>query len=193
MNKQVAVVLLFFIIIFWVRCYTTFKHPEIYSTSDSTNVYYHEEITFIEDCSSCHEQNDPINDTHLQVYDYPLYQENYNWQYYYVIPWWIDEYYYQEQPVSSEEKLPAPQRRDFDRRGMSPSVTTESPNPPGISLSKPATTDSTPGASPPPSKSPKRPKRREVIVKENPGSQTSTTTTTSQEKKEKKGTKKKKK
>lgn len=192
MNKQITIVLIIFIIIIGGSCYTTFKHPKIYSTADSTYVYQHDEITFIEDCSSCHDQNDPITDTHLQVYDYPLYQDNYNWQYYYVIPWWVDEYYYQEQSISSPDNLPAPQRRDFDRREMSPSVTTESSIPPGVSLSKPTTTDTTPEQTPPATQSPKRQKRREVIVKENPGSQKSTTTTSTQEKKEKKEAKKKK-
>ncbi len=192
MNKQKFIFLLLSIIIilFWGSCYTTFKHPEIYSASDSTGVYHSQEISFIEDCSSCHEQNNPINDTHLQVYDYPLYEDNYNWQYYYVMPWWVDEYYHGSQRAESKDILQPTQRRDFDRRGMPATSATASPGVSGATLSKPtATGDSSPQASPQP-KQQKRQERRPVVNKDGSKSQESTTTTPTRTKREKKETKK---
>jgi hypothetical protein len=174
----------------FVQCYTTFKHPEIYSASDSTGVYHSQDISFIEDCSSCHEQSNPLNDAHLQVYDYPLYEENYNWQYYYVMPWWVDEYYYGSQRAESKDILQPTQRRDFDRRGMPATSATSSPGVSGATLSKPtATSDSSTQVSPQP-KEQKRQERREVVNKDGSKSQESTPTTPTRTKKEKKETKK---
>jgi hypothetical protein len=175
------------------QCYTTFKHPEIYSYADSTDVYHSQEISFIEDCSSCHEQNDPINDAHLQVYDYPLYQENYNWQYYYVIPWWVDEYYYEGQRQESGATLPPTQRRDFDRRGMPATPATPSPGVSGATLSKPAATSESSSQTTPQQNTQKRNERRQVVNKDGTKSQESTTTAPTRNKKETKETKKKKK
>ena len=177
-----------------LQCYTTFKHPEIYSTSDSTGVYHSQQISFIEDCSSCHEQNNPVNDAHLQVYDYPLYQENYNWQYYYVMPWWVDEYYYEDQRVESGATLPSTQRRDFDRRGMPATSATPSPSGSGATLSKPAATGESSTTAPSlQSKEQKRNKRREVVRRDGSKSKESTTKAPTRNKKETKKEKSKKK
>jgi len=195
LTKLLFSISIFLLFLITIRCYTTFKHPQVYSTSDSTDVYYSEEITFLNDCSSCHEQNNPVNDPHLQVYDYPLYEENYSWQYYYIIPWWIDEYYYEEdQEVKPEDKLPAPQRRNFDRRGISPSPATTSPNASGASLSKPSTNEASTETSPQPEPK-KRQERRQVVNKESQKSQKSITPipTRKKKQKDKKETKKEKK
>ena len=178
-------VLVFLLFVISIRCYTTFKHPQVYSSSDSTDVYHSQEISFIDDCSSCHEQHNPINDPHLQVYDYPLYEENYSWQYYYVIPWWIDEYYYEEnQELRSGDKLSAPQRRNFDRREISPSPATASPNASGASLSKPSSNEAAPETSTQPQPK-KRHERRQSINRESSKSEESTPTTPTRKKKEK--------
>lgn len=193
MNKQIAILLIIFFLIFSVSCYTTFKHPQVYTYSDSTNVYNFQQISFIEDCSSCHEQNNPINDAHLQVYDYPSYEENYNWQYYYVIPWWVEESYYEGQRAESKESLPATQRRDFDRREQSPSSATASPGVSGATLSKPTTTgESTPPASPQPDEK-KRHERRDAINQEGSKSQESNKAEPTRNKREAKETEKEKK
>lgn len=179
-----------FVFFTFVQCYTTFKHPEIYSASDSTGVYHSQEISFIEDCSSCHEQSNPLKDAHLQVYNYPQYEENYNWQYYYVMPWWVDEYYYGSQPAESKELLQPTQRRDFDRRGLPATSATASPGVSGATLSKPtSTSESSPAATTQPEEK-KRQERREVVNKDGSKSQQSTTTTPTRTKKEEKETNK---
>jgi len=190
--KNTTIIFLSLVLLFllaFVQCYTTFKHPEIYSASDSTGVYHSQEISFIEDCSSCHEQNNPINDAHLQVYDYPLYEDNYNWQYYYVMPWWVDEYYYGDQQTESKDILQPTQRRDFDRRDLPATSATSSPGVSGATLSKPSATSdsSTPASSEPKDK--KRQERREVVNSDGSKSQESTTTTPARTKKEEQETK----
>jgi len=186
---SVSGLLLFFSIF---QCYTTFKHPEISSDADSTSVYHSQQISFVEDCSSCHVQNDPINDAHLQVYDYPLYQENYSWQYYYVIPWWVDEYYYEDHQAESGATLPPTQRRDFDRRGIPATPATPSPAASGATLSKPAATgESSTAPSPQPTQQ-KRNERRGEVNRDESKSQ-GTTTAPTRSKKETKETKEEKK
>jgi len=177
----------------FVQCYTTFKHPQVYLNSDSTDDYHTKEISFLEDCSSCHEQNSPINDSHLQVYGNPLYQDNYNWQYYYVIPWWIDAYYYENQLTQQKDVLPAPQRRDFDRRDTSPSSATPSSGTPGASISKPAISPSSSDTSASGEQPQQRNERREIVDKEKSESQQSTTAGPERKKREDDKTKKEKK
>lgn len=183
-----SLILLLFVI--FVQCYTTFKHPEIFSHSDSTEVYHSKEINFLEDCSSCHVQDDPVNDSHLQVYDNPLYQDNYNWQYYYVMPWWIDDYYYQDHLASQKDVLPAPQRRDFDRREMPASSATPATVTSGATLSKPANSEPSPAPSSSESQPQKRNERREVVPREKSDSKQSTTTAPDRKKREDQKTKK---
>ena len=192
-RKKTTIILPIFGLLFlftFVQCYTTFKHPEIYSTSDDTSVHHSQEISFIEDCSSCHEQDNPINDAHLQVYDYLQYEDNYNWQYYYVTPWWVDDYYYGDERAESKNRLLPTQRRDFDRRGLPATSATTSPGASGATLSKPtATSDSSPPASSQPTEK-KRQARRTAVNKDGTKTQGSTTSTPTRTKKEEKETKK---
>jgi hypothetical protein len=183
----------FLMFLIFFQCYTTFKHPPISSNADSTEAYHSKEINFLEDCSSCHEQNNPINDSHLQVYDDPLYQDNYNWQYYYVIPWWIDAYYYEDNMAQQKDILPAPQRRDFDRRETPTSSATPSSGTPGASLAKPSTNTSS-SSEPSSSETPpqKRNERREIAAKEKSQSQQPTNTGPERRKREDDKTKKEK-
>ena len=175
-----------------MQCYTTFKHPQISSYSDSTDVYHSEEISFIDDCYACHEQDDPVDDSHLQIYDYPVYEDNYSWQYYYAIPWWVDDYYYETRtPNAQKPILPAPQRRNYDRRAIPPSTATTSSGVSGGSLSKPASDNST-TSTPSQSAPPKRNERRQITSK-NSNSNESTQSGPAREKREDKKTKKEKK
>lgn len=183
--------LLLFFTIF--QCYTTFKHPAVHTYSDSTDVYHSQQISFIEDCSSCHIPNNPINDAHLQVYDNPLYEENYNWQYYYVIPWWVDEYYYENHRAGSGETLPATQRRDFDRRELPATSATSSSGVSGATLSKPTTTGESSTATSPQPEQQKRSERREAVNRADSKSQEATTPIPTRTKKETEETKKEKK
>ncbi len=187
---SVLALLLFFSIF---QCYTTFKHPEIYSYADSTNVYHSQEISFIEDCSHCHEQNNPLNDAHLQVYDYPFYEDNYNWQYYYVMPWWVDDFYYEGQGVESGATLPPTQRRDFDRRGLPASAANPSAGASVTTLSKPAATSESSSQTAPQQQTQKRNERRQVVNRDDSKSQKSATTAPTRNKKETKEIKKEKK
>lgn len=175
-----------------MQCYTTFKHPKIYSDSDSTGVYLSDEVTFIDDCSACHEQNNFLIDSHLQVYDYPIYEENYSWQYYYAIPWWVDEYYYEARTQNEQNaSLPAPPRRDFDRRKIPPSPATSLSGVSGGSLSKPSSEKSTAPTSSQPTPT-KRNERRQVSTKDS-NSKDSTGAGPARVKREEKKTKKEKK
>ena len=149
-------------------CYTTFNHPPIYSYGDSTDVYLADEVTFLDDCSSCHERDLAIEDTHHQLYDAPAYTDDYSWQYYYVTPWWIDEYYYLEEAQdNADSQLPATQRRGFDRREVptSPSAAAPGSATPTSSLAKPATEEQAPAVAPPPL--PQRNERRQVVTPDN--------------------------
>ncbi len=192
--KLIAVLLSLFIIIsFGSSCYTTFKHPQVFTGSDSTDVYHSQEINFAEDCSSCHEQNNPINDSHLQLYDNKNYQDDYNWQYYYVIPWWVDEYYYEEQLTPKKDVLPAPQRRDFDRRDIPASSATPASGTSGTTLAKPSADNSSSSNAPNSTTQPKkRNERREIVGKEKSESQKQTTAGPERKKREDTQTKKEK-
>lgn len=182
-------VLLFFAT---MQCYTTFKHPKIYSDTDSTGVYHSEEVSFMDDCSACHEQNDPLIDPHLQIYDYPVYEQNYSWQYYYAIPWWVDEYYYEERDQSeTNASLPAPARRGFDRRKIPPSSASPTSGVSGGSLSKPSSENSKASESAQP-KPNKRSERRQVKSKDS-NSKNSTQAGPDRVKREENNTKKEKK
>lgn len=198
MNKKILIQPIFIVIVILILslsmgCYTTFNHPKLDSYADSTGTYHYEGITFLDDCSSCHEQNTQINDAHLQVYDYPVYEENYNWQYYFVIPWWYDQYYYEdERQADANDRLPAPQRRDFDRREIPPSPATALPGASGSSLAKPSTSESTPAESPQPEPK-KRHERRQVTTGESSKSEKATTASPTRKEREKKETKKEKK
>jgi hypothetical protein len=177
---------------FSFSCYTTFKHPQIYSYSDSTDIYHSEEITFLNDCSSCHEQDDPVQDVHLQLYDYPGYHDNYNWQYYFAMPWWVDPYYYGEQPGELSNQLPAPQRRDFERRDVPPSPATSMPGGSGATLSKPSSSDAASSETSPP-KPQQRNERREAITDKKSESQKTTIPSPTRKEKEQQESKKKEK
>ncbi len=190
--RFICSILVFLLFLIFAQCYTAFKHPEIYSYSDSTQVYHSKEINFLEDCSSCHVQDDPVNDSHLQVYDHPLYQDNYNWQYYYVIPWWVDNYYYQDHLAKQKDILPAPQRRDFDRREMPASSASPSTVTSGATLSKPNSNETTPASSSSETQPQKRNERREVVPRDKKDSKQSTPTAPERKKREDQKTKKEK-
>lgn len=121
----IAIFIFVFSTIYFLGCYTTFKHPKLAKMAepDSTGFYHNGDVTFNDDCSSCHAQVTPYAEHSTDMYNDPLYNENYEWNYYFVTPWWYDEYYYYEtQPVRNNDNLDPTQRRDFDRR-----ETTEAP------------------------------------------------------------------
>jgi len=156
----VFVSLAFFVM---VQCYTTIRHPKTYSYSDSTETYNHQEITCLDNCSSCHESNVSINNPYHTLHEDPANQYDYTWQYFYALPWWTDPNYYENSQGQVENKLPATGKRDFDRREVSPSPSIAAPGTATPSLSKPATEGPAPVETPPP---PKRNERREVGTKE---------------------------
>ncbi|MDZ7401175.1 MAG: hypothetical protein ONB37_13525 [candidate division KSB1 bacterium] len=154
-----------------MQCYTTFRHPPVVSQSDSTDVAIAKQIDFLDDCSSCHEQHNPIDNSHWQLYDSPRLQESYNWQYFYAIPWWVDAYYYEDGKTQQNSPLPATQRRDFDRRDPAGTSAIPAGGAPGTSLARPATgsgSNETSQPEPPPAK---RNERREIRSGDTSGSQ----------------------
>ncbi len=151
-----------------MQCYTTFRHPLVFSSSDSTDVAIAKQVDFLYDCSSCHERNNPIDNSHWQLYDSQRLQDNYNWQYYYVIPWWVDAYYYEDGKGQQSQPLPATQRRDFDRREPGASQAVPAGGTPGTSLARPAAGTSSSETPPPEPAPPRRNERREIGSREDP-------------------------
>ncbi len=144
------------------QCYTTFQHPVVYVPVDSTT-YYEQEVTFADDCSQCHEEKQEYVENTTDIYADPVYQQNYNWNYYFVTPWWYDPYYYSgnNQAVGGDEQLAPTQRRDFDRRETPPGPNYAAPAASSPSLAKPRSSNSSnrsTNASPP-----KRTPRRSTI------------------------------
>lgn len=167
-----------------MQCYTTFRHPPILSYSDSTEAAVAKQIDFMEDCSSCHEQNNPIDNSHWLIYDNTRLQDNYNWQYYYAIPWWVDAYYYEDGKGQQNQPLPATQRRDFNRRQPSATSAIPAGGAPGTSLARPATGASSNETSQPEPPPPKRNARREIGTGTNAGSQPTVTPAPERKKRE---------
>ncbi len=147
-----------------MQCYTSFNHPTVYVEADSAGYYYEQEVTFYDDCSSCHEQETPYVESSSDIYNDPVYNESYNWNYFFMTPWWFDEYYYyNEMPNQNDNYLEPPRKRDFGRRSDSadsPRYGTPSPSSPV--MAKPKSDDANRSSSPPR----KRPSRRQDISRE---------------------------
>jgi len=134
-----------------LQCYTTFNHPKVFVDADSTGYFHGEDVSLIDDCSSCHQQEEPYAMRESDIYDDQIYQDHYNWNYYYVTPWWFDEdYYYNSQPIRNTDSLEPTRRRDFGRRDPLNDIRpgTGSPNSSRPSLSKPQTDDTSPSTNP---------------------------------------------
>ena len=170
-NKMIYLALLFIsLLIFFslsLNCYTTFQHPKVYiETEDSTGVVETEEVTLMEDCSACHEQESPYVESYSNSYDDPVYEENYNWNYYFVTPWWFDDTYYYDEPRLKVEKdrLEPTQRRGMDRRGSAPMPRNTAPRTDRPSLAKPGSdSNNSPAPAPQPHK---RKERRQTVTRE---------------------------
>jgi len=152
-------------IVFYVlfsQCYTTFQHPIVYVPVDSTT-YYEQEVTFADDCSQCHEDQKKYVENETDIYADPVYEQNYNWNYYYITPWWYDPYYYygDNRPMAGEDQLEPTQRRDFGRRDTGPGPTYAAPAPSSSSLSKSRTNNSSNNSSN--YSPPKRSERRQSV------------------------------
>ena len=148
---------------FSISCYTSFNHPVVYLEADSTGFCQPVEVTLIDDCSGCHNQEDIYAESYSNLYNDPVYDESYDWNYYFVTPWWVEEsYYYEEQAPENNEEL-RPQRRGFDRGGADQAPRYGTPSPSRPTLAKPAS--DTPTYSKP--KPPKRNQRRQSVVRDN--------------------------
>ncbi|MDZ7265046.1 MAG: hypothetical protein ONB16_10705 [candidate division KSB1 bacterium] len=147
------------------QCYTTFRHPILYSTADSLATPQPQEITFMDNCSNCHDQAHPLTHSPIIFQGEPIDDYNYSWQYFYTMPWWLDSYYYENQPANLEDRLPPTERRNFDRREVPPSSAIENPAVSAPSLSKPAGQEQpqSPAVAPPP---PQRHERRQISTSE---------------------------
>lgn len=143
------------------QCYTTFRHPILYSMADSLAAPLPQEVTFMDNCSSCHDQTHPLIHSPANFQGDPMMDRNYSWQYFYTMPWWLDSYYYENQPANLEDRLPPTERRDFDRREVPPSSAVENPAGGVPSLSKPASETPPPAVAPPP---PQRHERRQITT-----------------------------
>ncbi len=151
-----------------MSCYTTFKHPPVYTEMEDSTGYYHteEEIALIDDCSSCHEQESPYVEYYDDNYNDPVYDDDYNWNYYFVTPWWFDEGYYYDEPrlKTTQSRIEPTQRRTTDRRDSAPMPRYTSPRTDRPALAKPSS-DS--GRSSVPAPQPhKRNERRQTVTRD---------------------------
>lgn len=146
------------------QCYTTLRHPILYSVADSLAAPQPQEVTFMDDCSSCHNQTHPLIHSPVAFRGEPMTDHDYSWQYFYTMPWWLDSYYYEDSPADLENPLPPTERRNFDRREVPSSSAVESPAGGTPALSKPASDVPSPAAPPPPP--PQRHERRQISTGE---------------------------
>ena len=152
----------------FLNCYTSFTHPTVYiETEDSTGYIQTEEVTLIEDCSACHEQESPYVESYSNTYNDPIYEDNYDWNYYFVTPWWFDESYYYDEPrlKTNQNRLEPTQRRGFDRRDTTPMPRNSAPRVDRPSLAKPGS-DNNNISSPAPLPN-KRHERRQTVTRDN--------------------------
>lgn len=171
--------------LFSVQCYTTLRHPDVALQQEEGESYHNTEITFVDDCSSCHEQSSTVADPYVEIYYDPAYELDYDWQYFFDLPWWIDEYYYQPQPAELASPIHPPEKRPFDKGeiGTTPMHVTPS-------TSRPALTK-TPSSESETAQPAQRHDRRDALTNQNKESSKSTTPAPTREKKDKKSTKKK--
>ena len=152
-----------------MSCYTTFTHPPVYTEMEDSTGYYHteEEIALIDDCSSCHEQESPYVESYDDTYIDPVYEEDYNWNYYFVTPWWFDESYYYDEPrlKKAQNRIEPTQRRTTDRRDTAPMPRYGSSRADSPVLAKPSSGS---GNSSAPAPQPhKRNDRRQTVTRDN--------------------------
>ncbi|NOZ60059.1 MAG: hypothetical protein GXO74_00105 [Calditrichaeota bacterium] len=131
------------------QCYTTFQHPTVYVPVDSTS-YYAQEVTFADDCSQCHEDQKKYVENETDIYADPIYEQNSDWNYYYMTPWWYDPYYYSgdSRTAVGDDQLAPTQRRDFDRRQKAPGPNYATPASSSPALSKSRSSGSSNNSSP---------------------------------------------
>ncbi|HDP97812.1 MAG TPA: hypothetical protein ENN22_01345 [bacterium] len=154
------------------QCHTTFKHPQVFFEADSTGYYHVEEVTYISDCSRCHEQQVSYAEHQNDIYQSTVYQDKYNWNYFFMTPWWFDDYYYYEsRAMTDNNSLEPTQRREFDRRSSSDSARPGqgTPDPSRPSLSKQRSDN------PASTSTPQRQDRRGAVSNPSSGQKESTT------------------
>lgn len=184
-HRVVLFMLILLVSSFLTRCYTTLRHPEVVLDAEDMEGYQHSEISFIDDCSACHEQHSSVTESYGNIYYEPAYDLNYDWQYFFETPWWIDEYYYQPQPAEMASPIRPPAKRPFEKGqiGSTPMHVTPSTSRPALSKTE-SSDDNL-------SKQTKRHVRREIVTNRNNESTKLTPPAPTRERKEKKSKKKK--
>ena len=160
--QRIFFVLFLFSFVLFSQCYTVFQHPTVHNATDSTDTYYSDDVSFMDDCASCHEQQSMVYDAHPDIYEDTMFDNNYNWNYYFSTPWWFEGYYYNTAQPNENSSLPRPGQRDFNRRDIPNRTMNAAPNPSRPALAKPSNTQSAPAA---PAKPAKRQERRQTITK----------------------------
>jgi len=183
-HRLVVATLVLIVSGFFVQCYTTLRHPEVTAPRENSEFVHNGEVTFMDDCSSCHDQSATVAEPYQELYYSTDYEQDYNWEYYFVLPWWIDEYYYYESlPAAGNDPVHPPERRGFERGEIGGTPSYSTPNMSQPALSKTPTTESNP------SEPAKRHERRDSATDQNKESTKSTTPEPVREKKEKKSDK----
>jgi len=170
---------------FSIQCYTTLRHPSVVLQQEGSEGYHSSEITFMDDCSACHEQSSAITEPYSEIYYDSVYDQDYEWQYFFDLPWWIDEYYYESYPADLGSPVRPPERRPFEKGeiGTTPMHVTPSTSRPALSKTPSSDSNS--------SQPTQRHGRREAMTNKNKESAKSTTPAPTREKKDKKTKKKK--
>jgi hypothetical protein len=121
-----------------IGCYTVITHPKISDDVVSEDQYSNESITYYDECSQCHHNLDrirPFEENYHTVLNNDY--NNYDWRYYYTLPWWEEDRYYSLVNVDQNgNTLPPTHKRTVGRKNTSvPTASAPAPSRPG-SLSK---------------------------------------------------------
>ena len=135
---------LFIVVSFSFQCYKTINHPIVNYPADSTGYYYSKEITPIDDCSSCHKEELNNIESNFDIYNEPIYYQNYNWNYFFVTPWWYDQSYYEQEEIAQEQENLRPPDRNFGRGAAKQSPLIATPNQSRPALAKPTSESTSP-------------------------------------------------
>ncbi len=138
MTNKIKMITLLFISMYVFGCYTVITHPQISEDIISENEYMDDNVTHFDECTQCHNNFDrfrPFKENYHTMLsnDY----DNYDWQYYYTMPWWEEDRYFSLVNTGQKSrKLPPTQKRSVGQRNNSvPTTSTTAPSQPG-NLSK---------------------------------------------------------
>lgn len=138
MANKIKMFILLLISMYAIGCYTVITHPTISEDVISEQEYQDDTVTYYDECTQCHSNLDrfrPFEENYHTVLNNDY--NNYDWRYYYTLPWWEEDRYYSLVNVDQSGQTLAPtQKRSVGRSNSSvPTTSAPAPSRPG-SLSK---------------------------------------------------------